>query len=97
MILEEHSNQPWYVPLFSRGLTSDTMILTILRLEAPDTRPGVVKMRSKVYVCIPPPPISDKALLATSSVMFRERPQSKHPTANTEYAKASKFTTKDIA
>ena len=45
MILEEHSNQPWYVPLFRRGTTSDTMILTSLRLELLDTR-SVIKIRS---------------------------------------------------
>ena len=45
-------------------------------------------IRSEAHICIPPPPIPDKALLATSSVMFRERPHSRQPTANTVYAKS---------
>ena len=42
----------------------------------------------EVHVCMPPPPIPDKALLATSSVMFRERPQNRQPKVNTVYAKS---------
>lgn len=43
---------------------------------------------SEIHVCMPPPPIPVKALLATSSVMFRERPHSRHPMANTAFAKS---------
>ena len=39
-----------------------------MRLEASesDTTPGVIKI-SEVHVCMPPPPLPDIALLATSS------------------------------
>lgn len=50
---------------------------------------------SEIDVCISPPPILFKALLATSSVIFRKRPESRvciiQPVVNTAYVKASRF------
>ena len=99
IILEENStNQPGMCLYFAEVQRLKQMILTLLcDSKISDTNPGVIKIRSEVHVCMPPLPIPIKTRLATSSAMFRERPQSRQPRANTVYAKSKQVLRPNIS